>query len=56
MNNILISIIMPAYNVEKYIEEAITSVVNQNNDNYELIIVNDGSIDNTLDIINKFKN
>ncbi|MBQ9071926.1 MAG: glycosyltransferase [Bacilli bacterium] len=49
----LISIIMPAYNVENYIQQAIDSVINQNYENYELIIINDGSTDNTLKIINK---
>ena len=34
MNDVLISIIMPAYNVEKYIEEAILSILNQNFNDY----------------------
>lgn len=47
----LCSIIMPAYNSEKYIAQAIESVLNQNYTNWELIIINDCSIDNTEQII-----
>ncbi len=50
----LISVIMPAYNVEKYIAQAIQSVLDQSYKNFELIIVNDGSTDSTLDIIKKY--
>ena len=46
----LISVIMPAYNVGKYISAAIRSTLNQTYLNFELIIINDGSSDNTLDI------
>ena len=43
---------MPAYNAEKYINEAIQSVINQTHKLWELIIIDDGSTDNTVDILN----
>lgn len=45
MNNKLISVIIPAYNHEKYIEESICSIINQHIENIELIVVDDGSKD-----------
>ena len=51
----LVSIIMPAYNAEKYIEEAIQSVLKQTYTNWELIIVNDNSADDTEKIIKKYQ-
>lgn len=53
--NVKFSIILPAYNVEKYIEQAVNSVINQTYSNWELIIVNDGSTDSTLDILKRYK-
>lgn len=47
----LISIIMPSYNTAKYINESIRSVINQTYSNWELIIVDDCSSDNTDEII-----
>lgn len=47
----MFSIIMPTYNCERYVEEAINSVLSQTYSDYELIIVDDGSSDNTFDII-----
>lgn len=52
--NPLVSVIMPAYNGEKYIGDAIESVLNQSYDNFELIIVEDKSTDNTLEVIQKY--
>jgi len=49
-----ISIIIPAFNAEKYIAETIQSVLNQTFENWELIIINDGSKDSTEDIIKSF--
>lgn len=50
-----ISVILPVYNCEKYIKKAIESVLSQTLTDFELIIVNDGSTDGTLDIINEFR-
>ncbi len=50
----LVSIIIPCYNVENYIEECINSVFNQDYTNWECIIINDGSRDNTYEIIKSF--
>ena len=49
-----ISIIVPVYNCEKYLEKLINSVTNQQYKNYELILVDDGSTDNSLEIMNKY--
>lgn len=54
MKKLKISIIMPSMNQGEYIEEAIKSVINQNYINYELIIIDGGSTDNTVDIIKKY--
>lgn len=48
-----ISVIIPAYNVEKYIEQCLRSIMNQTYKNLEIIVVNDGSTDETGDIIKK---
>lgn len=53
-NDILVSILMTAYNREKYIAEAIESVLASSHKNFELIIVDDGSTDNTISIVQKF--
>src|SRR5690606_18531829 len=53
-SNPLISIVVPVYNSEKYLPECIESILNQNYANIELIIVNDGSTDNSLSIAEKF--
>lgn len=50
----MISIIMGVYNVENYIEECIDSIINQSFSDWELIIYDDGSTDNTMSIINFF--
>ena len=54
MENAKVSIIMPLYNAEKYLEESLKSVLEQTFTNYELICVNDGSTDCTPDILEKF--
>lgn len=49
----LISFIIPAYNVEKYIEKCVQSVARQTYENIEIIVVNDGSSDSTKELIDK---
>ena len=53
-NNPLISIITVTYNGEKYIEETFQSVFKQTNKNYEYIVIDGGSSDNTINIIKKY--
>lgn len=50
----MISIIIPAYNAEKYILETINSVINQTFKDWELIIIDDGSTDKTANIVKEF--
>jgi len=50
----VISVIIPMYNVEKYIAQSINSVLKQTYHHFELILVDDGCVDNTLSIVNTF--
>ncbi len=54
MIKIDISIIVPVYNTEKYLYDCIESVLSQDFENFELIFVNDGSVDNSLQILQKY--
>jgi glycosyltransferase involved in cell wall biosynthesis len=54
--NPLVSIVMPVYNAEKYLEEAVISALHQTYDNIELIAVNDGSKDNSEALLKHFAN
>ena len=55
MKKNLISIIVPVYNTEKYLNKCIDSLINQTYKNIEIIIINDGSTDNSEKIIKKYK-
>lgn len=55
MGQVDVSVIMPAYNAEKTIGRAIRSVIMQTMKSFELIIINDGSIDDTLKIVEEFE-
>lgn len=50
-----ISVIVAAYNAEKYVEESLDSLLHQSLDDYEVIAVNDGSTDSTLDILRRYE-
>lgn len=54
MNPLFFSIIMPAYNAERFLCEALDSVLTQSFTNFELIVINDGSTDHTIDILRKY--
>lgn len=51
-----LSVIIPCYNVEKYLSKCIDSVIDNHLEDLEIILVNDGSKDNTINIINDYKN
>lgn len=50
----LVSIIIPVYNQEKYLKETLQSVINQSFSNWECILINDGSVDDSVAIINEY--
>ena len=50
-----ISVIVPVYNAENYIEKCIYSILNQTYEDFEIIVVNDGSSDNSLNKLLKLK-
>lgn len=55
MDNVQISVLVPCYNVEKYVDQCIQSIINQKFRDLEIICINDGSTDSTLKILNKYK-
>ena len=52
----LISVIVPVYNTAQYIEECLLSIVAQDYKNLEIIVVDDGSTDNSLQIVQDIAN
>ncbi len=53
--NELISVIVPVYNVESYLEKCLDSIINQTYSNIEIILINDGSTDSSFEICKKYK-
>lgn len=52
--NVLVSIIIPCYNAQNYLEECLDSIIDQSFKNFEVIAINDGSSDKTLEILKKY--
>lgn len=55
MSNEIVSVVVPIYNVEKYLEESVNSILKQTYDNLQIILVNDGSTDNSWEICKKLE-
>ena len=51
----MITVIIPIYNVSKYLKNCLESVINQTYKNLEIICINDGSTDNSLQILKEYK-
>ena len=47
-----ITVLMPVYNGEKYLRESVDSILNQTFTDFELLIINDGSTDSSMEILN----
>lgn len=56
MNNPFVSVIIPNYNHARYLDERIQSVLNQTYQNFEVIVLDDKSTDNSVGVINKYRN
>ena len=54
-SNPLVSIIVASYNYEKYISETLVSLINQTYKNIEIIVIDDGSSDNSINIIKNYQ-
>ena len=50
----LVTVLMPVYNAEKYLAEAIESILNQTYRSFDFLIINDGSTDSSLEIIQDY--
>ena len=51
-----LSIVVPIYNVEKYLDQCLGSITNQSKKDIEIICINDGSTDSSLEILQKYAN
>jgi len=52
----LISVIIPTYNAAKYLPDALESILQQNHQNFEIIVIDDGSTDTTKDVLESYRN
>ena len=52
--NILISIVVPTYNNEKFLDKCVESILSQTYHEFELLIINDGSTDNTINVLQPY--
>ena len=55
IKNPLVSVVVPSYNHGLYVEKCIDSIVNQSYKNFELIVLDDGSTDNSVEILTKLQ-
>ena len=55
-NGVLVSVIIPLYNRENTIQRAVDSVLNQTYSNIEVLVVDDGSTDNSVEMLKKYHN
>ena len=55
MNSVAISVIIPVFNTGDYLQTCLDSVLNQSLKNIEIICINDGSTDNSLEILKKYQ-
>ena len=55
MQEELISVIVPIYNSEKYLEECLDSIIRQTYKNLEILLIDDGSPDNSIDICKRYE-
>lgn len=53
-SNVLVSVIVPVYNVEKYIDKCIESIINQTYERLQIILVDDGSTDKSGEICDRY--
>ena len=54
--NIKFSVIVTMYNIENYIARCLESIINQTYSNIEIMVVDDGSSDNSLEVVNRYRN